>query len=164
MSPQAVLPVAIPLAVVAVILLRNRQARPLSPGRMWIVPALVLPLIGMGLYFTPHDPFGPGAYAGFAAALALGALAGWWRGKSVDIARRDDGRLYARSSPLGLILLVGLLAARGALRLLIERQGEAWHVNAAAVTDAFMLFAVGLIVAQRLEMWLRARSLAAAPV
>ena len=163
MQPQTFIPIVVALAVAGLILVRNRQPRPLAPERMWIVPVLVLPMIGMGLYFTPHDPFGPGAYAGFAAALALGAAAGWWRGKTVNITRGEGGRLYAKASPLGLVLLVGLFVVRGALRLLVERQGAAWHLNAAAVTDAFMLFAVGLIVAQRAEMWLRARSLAAAP-
>lgn len=157
MSPQTVLPIVIPLAVVVLILWRNRHPRPLQPERMWIVPLLVTAMIGMGLYFTPHDPFGPAAWAGFAVALALGAATGWWRGKTVAITCNEDGKLHAQASPLGLILIIGVLALRNAVRFMIEREGAAWHLNAAAFTDALLLFAAALVVAQRLEMWLRAR-------
>lgn len=158
MSPQAVLPIVIPIVVVGLFVLKHRRARPLTPSRLWIVPAIVLPLIGMGLWFTPHDPFGPAAWSGFAAALGLGGLAGWWIGDKVSIERRDDGRLWAKASSLSLMLLVGLLVGRNILRLVLEQQGAAWHLNVGAVTDAFLLFAVGLIVVQRVAMWRRART------
>ena len=48
------------------------------------------------------------------------------------------------------ILLVALLAGRTALRGFLETHAAGWHVDAAVFTDAFLLFAVGLIVAQRL--------------
>ena len=164
MTPEQVLPVAIPLAILVIFLMRNRRPRPLSPQLMWILPLLVVVGIGMGLWFTPHDPFGPYAYAGFALALALGALAGWWRGKTIDIHRDPEtGRLMAQPSPVGLILIAGLLVARSALRAWLEGNAATMHLNAVAVTDAFMLFAVGLVVAQRVEMFLRARALQATP-
>jgi len=124
---------------------------------MWVVPVVVLPLIGMGLFFTPHQPFGPVAWLAFAAALALGAAFGWWRGKTVTIQKMADGVLKAKASPLGVIVLVALLAGRTALRGFLETHAAGWHVDAAVFTDAFLLFAVGLIVAQRLEMYIRAR-------
>lgn len=124
---------------------------------MWVVPALVLPLIGMGLWFTPHVPFGPLAYLALAIALTLGGLVGWWRGKTITIEKQPDGVLKAQASPLGLILIVGLLAVRGGLREVMQTHAAAWHLDAAVVTDAFLLFAVGLIMAQRIEMYLRAR-------
>jgi len=160
MSPDTYLPILLPVVVVGLVLLRNRKPRPLSLGRMWILPVVVAVLIGMGLYFTPHAPLGPGAWAGFIAAGLLGAAAGWWRGKTVRIERTADGRLLAQASPLGLILLLALFAARALFRLLAERQGAAWHMDAAVVTDALMIFAVTLVAVQRLEMWLRARRLA----
>ena len=39
----------------------------------------------------------------------------------------------------------------------MQTHAAAWHLDAAVVADALLLFAVGLIVAQRIEMYLRAR-------
>lgn len=159
--PQSYVPFVAMGAALVLIILRNRRKRTLRPHLMWIVPAIVLPLIGMGLWFTPHAPFGLLAYAAFAAALTLGALAGWWRGKTITIEKQPDGVLKAQASPLGLVLIVGLLAVRGGLREVMQTHAAAWHLDAAVVTDAFLLFAVGLIVAQRVEMYLRARKVQA---
>lgn len=162
MNLEQILPIVIPVAVLAIILMRTRRPRPLNLHLMWIVPLLVIVGIGMGLYFTPHEPFGAWAYAGFAFALGLGGLAGWWRGKTIDIHRdAETGRLMAQPSPLGLVLIVGLLIARRSLDSYLIAHAEAWHLNAVAITDAFMLFAVGLVVAQRIEMFLRGRAIMA---
>ena len=162
MTPQQILPIVIPIAILAIFLMRNRRPRPLNLHLMWIVPLLVIVGIGMGLYFTPHEPFGPWAYAGFALALVLGGAAGWWRGRTIDIHRdAETGRLMAQPSPLGLILIVGLLVVRRSLDAYLIANAEAWHLNAVAVTDAFMLFAVGLVVVQRIEMFVRGRAILA---
>ena len=79
MTPQQVVPILIPILVVGLIVLKSHGApRTLRPQFMWVMPAVVLPLIGMGLFFTPHQPFGPVAWLAFAAARALGAAFGWW--------------------------------------------------------------------------------------
>ena len=67
----------------------------------------------------------------------------------------------AQASPLGLILLVALFAGRTALRDLIEGHAAQWHLNAMAVTDAFLVFAMGLIVMQRIEIYIRAKRILA---
>lgn len=155
--PQSYAPFLAMGAALVLVVLRNRRKRTLRPHLMWVVPALVLPLIGMGLWFTPHAPFGPLAYFAFAIALTLGGLVGWWRGKTITIEKQPDGVLKAQASPLGLIVIVGLLAVRGGLREVMQTHAAAWHLDAAVVADALLLFAVGLIVAQRIEMYLRAR-------
>jgi membrane protein CcdC involved in cytochrome C biogenesis len=157
--PQSYIPFVAMGAALVLIILRNRRKRTLRPHLMWIVPAIVLPLIGMGLWFTPHAPFGPLAYAAFAAALTLGAIAGWWRGKTITIEEQPDGVLKAQASPLGLVLIVGLLAVRGALREVMQTHAMDWGLDVAIVTDAFLLFAVGLIVTQRIEMYWRVRKI-----
>jgi len=162
LTPRGVLPLAIPLVILVIILLRNRRPRPLHLSRMWILPTLVVLGIGMGLYFNPHPPFGSWAYASFALALGLGALAGWWRGRTIDIHRdAETGQLMATPSPLGLILIVVLLISRRGLDAYLEANAVSWHLNAGAIADAFMLFAVGLVVTQRIEMFLRARAIMA---
>ncbi|MNN47672.1 hypothetical protein D3C81_1621030 [compost metagenome] len=65
--------------------------------------------------------------------------------------------MKAQASPLGLILVIGLFAARAGLREVMQVNGAAWHLDAVVVTDAFMIFALGLIITQRVEMYIRAR-------
>lgn len=164
MTPREILPIAIPLVVLVLILLRSRKPKQLNIRFLWVVPLLVILGIGTGLYFSitqaPHAPFGPVAYGGFALALALGAFAGWHRGKAMDIHRDPrSGLLMAKPSLLGVVLIVGLLVVRRGLDAFLMANADAWHLNAIAITDAFMLFAVGLVVAQRVEMFIRGKAI-----
>ena len=162
MSPQTMGPlIGISVALI-IILLRNRRKRTLRPHLLWVMPLLVTAAIGFGLWAnTQHPHFGPLAWIAFIAALALGCLAGWQRGKTITIEKEPDGSLKAQASPLGLILVVGLFAARAGLREVMEANAAAWHLDAVVVTDAFMLFAVGMIVTQRIELYIRARRILA---
>lgn len=157
MSPQIMGPlIGISVALI-VILLRNRRKRTLRPHLLWVMPLLVTVAIGFGLWAnTQHPHFGPFAWIAFIVALGLGCVAGWWRGKTITIEKEPDGSLKAQASPLGLILVVGLFAARAGLREVIQTNAAAWHLDAVVVTDAFMVFAIGLIVTQRIEMYIRA--------
>jgi Protein of unknown function (DUF1453) len=163
MSPDKLIPLLVFPAVLVLVLLKNRRKRVLKPQLLWIMPAIVVPLIGLGIWgssYSPravHAPFGPDAWVVLALGAVLGGLAGWYRGKTVTIEKEPDGSLMAQASPLGLILLVVLFAGRAGLRDLIETHAAEWHLNAMAVTDAFLVFAMGLIVLQRVEMYIRAR-------
>lgn len=163
MPPEKLIPLLMIPIMLVVLLLKNRRKRVLRPHLLWVMPAIVLPLIGLGLWGMAqnpnmaHAPFGPDAWAVLAIGGLLGGLAGWYRGKTVTIEKEPNGSLMAQASPLGLILLVVLFAGRSLLRDLIESHAAAWHLNALAVTDAFLVFAMGLIVMQRVEMYIRAR-------
>ncbi|GAA0649938.1 hypothetical protein GCM10009101_24470 [Brevundimonas lenta] len=162
MIPLIAVAVAVPL-----MLLRNRRPRPLHPNRMWIMPLVIVALISLGLWASmtygqpAAAPFGPLSWLILAVGLALGAALGWQRGRMVVIHRLADGSLTAQASPLGLILIVALLLSRQALRPWMEQHAADWHVNPLAIQDAFMLFAMGLVVVQRIEMWIRARRILA---
>lgn len=158
MTPEQYAPLIGVAAALGLVILRNRRQRTLRPHLLWVTPLIVTVLIGFGLWATTRHPqFGPYAWISFIAALALGALAGWWRGKTITITRAADGSLKAQASPLGLILIVGLLAARMALRELMQSHADEWRLDPVIVADAFMVFAIGLIIAQRVEMYIRAR-------
>ena len=167
MPPEKLIPLAIIPIMLVVVLLKNRRKRVLRPHLLWVMPAIVLPLIGLGLWGMAqnpnmaHAPFGPDAWAVLAIGGLLGGVAGWYRGKTVTIEKEPDGTLMAQASPLGLILLVVLFAGRSLLRDLIESHAAAWHLNALAVTDAFLVFAMGLILMQRVEIYIRARRIQA---
>jgi len=141
-----------------VLMLRHRKPRPLRLQWMWVAPVLFTVLIGVGLYAIPHDPFGPVAYASLVLAFALGCVAGWWRGKGIRVERdARTGELMAQASPFGLLLIVAILMVRLGLKDLLDKHAAEWGLNVGAVTDGFLLFALGLIVAQRVELFIRAR-------
>ena len=74
MPPEKLIPLAIIPIMLVVMLLKNRRKRVLKPQLLWVMPAIVLPLIGLGLWGTAqnpnmaHAPFGPAAWA----VLAIG--------------------------------------------------------------------------------------------
>ncbi len=163
MTPQQYIPlISIGVALV-IILLRNRRPRPLRLQWMWVMPVVIVLAIGFGLWGMTqapgmsHAPFNATAWTIIAVGLILGCVAGWWRGKMITIEKEPDGSLKAQASPLGLILIVALLVSRQALRPWLEANAAGWHVNALALQDAFMVFVVGMIVFQRIEMFIRAR-------
>ena len=163
MSPEQYGPLIGVGIALLVILLKGRKPRTLRPQWMWVVPLLITVLIGFGLWgmsYSPgadHAPFGLAGWSMLAVGLVLGGATGWWRGKMTTIFREPDGTLKSKASPLGLIILVGLLAGRSLLRGWLEANAAAWHINALALADAFMVFVVGLVVMQRVEMFIRAR-------
>jgi hypothetical protein len=148
----------IPLIAVAMVVLRNARERKLKVERLWISPVLFLVLTAITLANQPAP--GPVLLATEAAALVLGALAGWWRGRltriTVDPATHA---LTSRPSPLGMLLILALFAVRYALRSFGAQTAGALHLSAVVLTDVLMLLAVGIVCAQRLEIALRATRL-----
>jgi hypothetical protein len=165
MSPQQLIPLAVIPVAIVLVLLRSRRKRVLRPHLLWVVPAIVGPLILLGVWGSSRAvgaaPFGAGAWAILLVGGVLGGVAGWWRGKTITIEKEPDGSLRSQASPLGLVLIVALFAFRGVLRPLIESHAAQWRLNALAVTEAFLVFALALIVLQRVEMYIRARRILA---
>ena len=157
MNPAQIMPILVPVAVVAAIALRARRERPLHPDRLWIAPVVVTLMIGLGLYFTPHPAFGAGAYAAMALAAAAGIAFGWWRAHAT-VLRHDPGtgRIMASQSNLAVAVLAGVVLLRVGAR---QAMGDALGADATVVGDASMLFALGMVVALRLALWRRAKGL-----
>jgi Tfp pilus assembly protein PilZ len=167
MTPQQYGPlIGIGIALV-VILLRNQKPRPLRLQFMWITPVMVALGIGLSLWGmsqapgASHTAFGPAAWGILALGLLLGAGAGYQRGRMTTIERTPDGSLQAQASRIGIILIVGLIASRSLLRPWLETHAGAWHLDALAIQDAFLLFAAGMVIMQRIEMFIRARRIQA---
>ena len=148
----------VPLIAVAMVVLRNSRERKLKVERLWIAPVAFLIITGLVLAAQP--PPGLAMLAADLLALAVGATAGWWRGRlthlTVDPETHD---LTSKTSPLGMLLVLALFAMRYILRTMGSQGASMLHVSALQVTDALMLFAVGLVCAQRLEIALRATRL-----
>jgi hypothetical protein len=167
MSPEVLIPLIVMAIVLPLVFLRNRRPRTLDPRRMWIMPAIMVPMMGLALWGTsmdpriPHVAFDALAWAILAFGLVLGGAFGWWRGRMTTIEKHADGTLKAQASPIGLILIIAVMLGRRALSAFLEPHAAEWGLNALAITDAFLLFVVGMIVMQRLEMFIRARKVQA---
>jgi hypothetical protein len=152
----------LPFVIIAVVLaLRFRsmgRERPLKLGNLWVVPLVYLLLIASMLIALPPSPIG---WATLAAGLLVGTAVGWHRGKLIHIQRNaDTGQLTQRASPLAMLLLVALVALKFGARAIFGDTAAA-HPGSSAMllTDAFIGFALGLLSATRLELYLRARTL-----
>ena len=144
---------------VTIVLLRNRQARRLRVELLWIRPVIFTLLMAAALIAAP-PPMTVAALVILVFALALGCALGWQRGRLMHIeVDPETHMLRSQASPLGLIFIMVLLVVRFGLRTLLAQSAQEWHLPLAAISDAFLLFLVGLLAAQALEMWLRAQRL-----
>lgn len=155
----------LPFVVIAIVLaLRFRsmnRERPLRIATLWIVPVIYLLIAGSMMFAVPPSPLGWGLLA---LGLAIGIAVGWHRGKLIRIERDpDSGELRQRASPLAMLLLVALVVLKLGARAIFGETAVA-HPGSGAMllTDAFIGFALGLLSATRLELYLRARRILAA--
>jgi hypothetical protein len=156
----------LPFVIIAVVLaLRFRsmsRERPLNVGTLWVVPVIYLLLVGSMLLALPPAPSGWGLVA---VGVVLGAVLGWHRGKLIRIERNaETGKLSQRASPVAMLLLGALVVLKLGARAIFGDSAAA-HPSSGAMllTDAFIGFALGLLSATRLELYLRARRILAAP-
>ena len=163
LSPQTLGPLIGLAIALPLILLRNRAPRTLRPKWLWVTPAIIVPLMGLALWGSskapgaPHAAFDALSWVILAVGLILGGVFGWYRGKMTTIEKHADGTLKAQASPLGILLIIAVMLGRRALSSWLEPHAAELGLNALAITDAFLLFVVGMIVVQRIEMYIRAR-------
>ncbi|PXA92140.1 hypothetical protein DMC47_24310 [Nostoc sp. 3335mG] len=155
-------PKLIPLAVAALVLTlrwwRGRRLHRLRLETLWIVPVLVT-IVAVVMYRS-MPPTGWG-WAICGSAAIVGLALGWQRGRMMHIELDPETHLLNhRQSPAAFLFLFALLAMRTILKELLAQGGaSALHMSATTLTDGFMAFGWGLIVAYRAEMLLRARAI-----
>ncbi len=144
---------AIVISIVLLLRFRNvGRARRLNLNALWIVPGILLALFAFTTFeYPPRDPLG---WLWLVAAAGIGGALGWHRGKLMRITVDPrTGTLTQTTSPAALIFIVLLLVARSGLKY----EAAAYGINIMKVTGIGIAFAVGLIGATRVEMYLRAR-------
>lgn len=156
----AILPFVIIAVVVGLRLRSMSRERPLKLGTLWVIPLVYVVLIGWMFFALPPSPAG---WALAAVGVAIGAVLGWHRGKMIRIERNPDtGELRQKASPLAMLLLVALIVLKlGARAIFGDNAATQPGSSASLLTDAFIGFALGLLSATRLELYLRARRLLA---
>ena len=154
--------IAITVVIVAIVLaIRLRsvgRARPLRLETLWIIPAIYS--IAIVVVFWSQPPHGL-TWLYCALAVAIGAALGWQRGKLMKI--DVDPRTHAinqTTSPAAIIFVVVLVIFRSGSRAVTASMGMG-HSGVMAATDILMAFALGFLMLQRVEMFLRARRLLA---
>lgn len=150
--------IVIPLVVIGLIILRSSRARRLRIETLWIAPVLVAVMIGLSL--SQEGAFTPLSVGVELAGLVIGALIGWWRARFTHIEiDQQTHQLTSRASPLGMLIILGVFALRYALRMYAAEGAGQYGLLA---TDALLAMTVGLVCAQRLEIFTRATRLLAA--
>ncbi len=158
----SLLGIVLPFVIIAVVFaLRLRsmsRERPLNLGSLWIAPAIYMLLAGSTLFALTPPPVGWGLLI---LGLMVGTGIGWHRGKLIRIRRNPEtGKLSQRASPLALLLLLALVILKlGARTIFGHTAAGAPRSSAMLLTDAFIGFAFGLLMATRLEIYLRGRKL-----
>jgi hypothetical protein len=154
------LSIGILLLVLTLRMRKMNKARPLRVERLWILPAFYGAVV-IALFWV-HPPRGI-VWAVVAVALAIGLGLGWYRGKlmhiAVDPTTREVSQQGTTAAMIFILLLVGLRYAARAYGAAFGGNDPAAVV---AATDLLLALGLGFVVAQRIEMGLRARRLIAA--
>jgi len=156
--PQAAW-VAIPIILLVVFLRIRRmsQHRPLRVEWLWVMPVLLLVIAGLVMAQTPLAGLD---WLWLIPPFLIGGALGFWRGRlTLVTVDPETHALTSKASPAALYLLVGVIVLRIGLRYLLTAEASSLHINAALITDAFLVFAVGVVAVQRIEVWIRARRL-----
>jgi len=149
------------LVIVAVILIaRNRRARELNLQSLWVRPLLAITIIGTMLYQSP-PPLTLASFAVMAAAVAIGGALGWQRGRLTRLEIHPVSKIItARVSPVGVILVLGLIAARMILRSALAGS-RLDGPDLVLLADGLVVMAALTMLVQQVEITLRARRLLA---
>jgi hypothetical protein len=150
----------IPLLFLGVVILRNSRRRTLRLERLWISPFIVMAMTALAFATSPPPGF-VGIVLDF-VALGIGCGLGWWRARasqfSIDPATHV---ITSKVSAAGMFLILGIFAGRYVLRSLLTADSSALHLSAIEASDSFLILAVGLVSAQRIEWLIRARRMLA---
>lgn len=165
MNPSNAKLISYGISGVIIVLVLIWRMRGLQRGRrlrlewLWVVPALLG--LGAAASLAQAPPVGA-EWFWMGLALGLGGVFGWYRGRMMQITvDAETHTLNTRASPAALIFLVALLLVRFGLRAALESESANWGLKVALISDGFILFALGLLGVQRLEMALRARRMLA---
>ncbi len=154
------LPVLVILPILYFRLRRSLKPQVLKLNQLWVRPVLYLVIAGLVLVAPQpgSQPLVAQDAVWFVLAALLGAAGGWQMGRVTAIhVDPEKGTLIATGGQAAMIIIVLLILVRMGLRTGLQMEASAWHLNAALVTDASIVFAGVLFAVRGLEMFLRAR-------
>lgn len=156
------LPYFLPLLVVIIVVrraLREPRARVRSLG---MIPAIFAVLTVWALILAP--PPSMIWAAGLLAAGVAGAGLGWLMGaKAEPTLDARPGYLAGRATPVAALLFAFIFLARTSLRMALVTNPIAAATSDPRIplmADVFLLFALGMLAAQRWVLWKKTKALA----
>jgi len=136
---------------------RIGQMRPLKLERLYVLPLVYAAVVAITVVERP-PALTDSLWLGL--GLVVGAAIGWYRGKAIRISVDPATHTLNQTASVATFLfMAGLIVVRLGLRALLATEATSLNISAVAVVDALMFLALGLIGAQRLEMYLRGRRL-----
>jgi hypothetical protein len=156
-------PYIVPLLVAAIILrraMRAQKPRTVRLQRLWIFPALLLFVTLNSLW---HEGF-PGfvVVIVFAVVAIAGTAIGWFRVHTLEFSLDEDGKVSARATQLGALLIVGLIGLRYLAEFGIKQFGLDAGARLVHASDATLIFSTSMLLARGVHTWIKARALIAA--
>jgi hypothetical protein len=150
----------VPLAAIGLVILRNSRARRLRIETLWIAPLVIVAIVGLALS-QEGLPSSTGI-AFDAAALIVGALLGWWRARFTHITiDQATHEMTSKASPIGMLVILAVFALRYGVRTYGAQNAASIGLSVNVIADAALMLSVGLVCAQRLEIFTRASRLLA---
>lgn len=157
-------PFIAPLLIGALLLrraMRVQKPQTVRTTRLWIFPGLLLLVTLMSLW---HEGF-PGILVSlvFIVAAAAGGAIGWFRVHTLEFSLdAESGKVSARATQLGALLIVGLIAVRYLGDYAIKAFGLTAGLKLLHATDATLLFSTSMLLARSIHTWIKAQALIAA--
>ena len=157
-------PLIVPLLAAAILLrraMREQKPKRVRFTRLWLFPALLLLVTIPSVLSGPQ----PGILASiiWVIAMVVGGLIGWYRVHTLEFTvDTESGKVSARATQFGALLIVGLIALRYGADFIIKKLGLGSGDGVVYATDAMMLLSTAMYVARSTHTWIRARALVVA--
>lgn len=154
-------PFIVPLLIGALILrraMRAQKPQTVRMTRLWVFPGLLLLMTTMSLW---HEGF-PGVPVSLVliAAAAAGGAIGWFRVHTLEFSLdAETGKVSARASQLGALLIFALIALRYLGDYAIKTFGLTAGAKFLHATDATLLFSTAMLIARSIHTWIKAQEL-----
>ena len=159
MPQQTLTTYVVIVAILALVIFRNLRPQTLTMSRLWLMPAVLLLLVGISFWATAvQAPVGALWIFGVAIliGLALGVPFGIVRGRHSKVrAGKKQGTIVVEQSAITLILFLVAFGARYAIRLFVPSAGPA----AIALADGFLAFAIASVIASRYILYTRFKTI-----
>lgn len=162
MDWKALSPYFVPLLFAAFLLrraMRAQKPRTVRMTRMWIFPIILLLVTAVSV--AREQAPTTVVLAAFVAACLAGGAVGWYRVHTLEFSLDESGKVSARATRLGALLIVGVISLRYLADLALQKLGLKTGANLVHATDAMLLFTTSMFVSRSVHTRIRARALIA---
>jgi hypothetical protein len=143
---------------------RSLKPQALKLKSLWIRPAILIVLAAFVILMPVpgQTPLAASDMPWLALAALLGGVAGWQWGRTTQLhIHPENGTLMQTGSMAGMVVFLALVLVRFVLRAGLGLEAGALHINVLLITDASIVFSALLFSVRGLEIFLRARKVAA---